>query len=183
MPYLITKMLTPTLSPQATLGEMTTALAGLVEEILVLHDSAFEDSVVTYYSDEIVSNAPRDRAQRLAQMGDPARYAEVMPAEDYDAGEGFDGRPVRRFDVFLYYGVGRNASRAEASAAFRSILENVSASTPGLFYAIREQGVLIAATDHELDMRIEGRPRQRFVNLDPKNYDHRHEAHATVLLG
>lgn len=183
MAYLITKMLTPTLSPQATLGEMTTALAGFVEEVLILHDSAFENRVATYYSDEVVSSAPGDRAQRIALMGDPARYAEVMPAAEYDAGEGFDGRPRRRFDVYVYYGVGRSATRAAAAAAFRSLLENVSASTPGLFYAIREQGVLVAATDHELDMAIEGRPRQSFVAIDRKNYDHRHEAHATVLLG
>lgn len=109
------------------------AFRGFVAEVLQSHDPDFR--VVTYESEAVTS--ADDRRARVAVMGDPARYAEVLYAGDDGRWEtDDDARHV--VNVFLYYGVGA-ASRADAADAFRALLESKT-SPYGLLHAVRAQG-------------------------------------------
>ena len=164
--------------PHGTIAEKVTALTGLVTELATAIDANF--TVVDYYDDTVLSKAANDRAQRLAIMGDPERYIEVMEAEPLSAGD-FDGRPSHRFTVDIYYGVG-TATRSAAAAAFRGLLYSVTADAEGIYYAVRRQGALIVASGHEMDMQAGDDLQSKFVTWNKSNDDYFWNARFTVVL-
>ena len=169
------------------------AFRSFVEEVVRLHDAAY--TVVTY-ADEAVTDAT-SRRQRIAVMGDPARYVECLYAGDQGTWERRDD--VRHVvNVFVYHGVG-SASRADAADAFRDVMDSRSAAAPGLLHAIRAQGVVTIQgdeTDTDGDAIAEaaafagfpvdlGAPEQvRATLAQPEDFrqDFRHEAAFVVTL-
>lgn len=145
MSYLLSSALTAAVDAPP-LALKIAAFAGFCAEVLQGHDATY--AVSTYVSDAVTEAT--SRKQRVAVMGDPARYCEVLYAGDEGTWETDDD--VRHaVDVFVYHGVG-TADRADALDAFRAALESRDTSTPGLLHAIRAQGSIhIVGTETDTD--------------------------------
>ena len=162
--------------------EAISAMAEMLEDVLVLHDTEFTGQVVTYLDDQIDAKSAETRD---AIMKDPARYCELWWLGD--AGYGPDaggaqldraGRfPVRlRMAVAIYYGVTARGVNAEdlalAASTFRLLMGQVGVYTggawitaPGVLDALRQQGYVITDTDSvELGIYIEPAVAVSFVN-------------------
>ena len=176
MAYLIASALDPASDTEATLGEKKTALAGIMQEAALIHDSTF--TTVTYYDESVYSKAANTRQQRLAIMGSPERHIVVTPRQPLE-GEEYDGRPGMNFDVFVYYGQGA-ASAATADAAFDALMGAVSSTVPGLMYAIQRQREFISATNHALWLTLVSTPVYGRYELDKSQDDYWWLAHLII---
>ena len=132
---------------EPTMAEKRAALAALVLEVLRLHDAGF--AVEERIRQGTLDGA--DRADRVALMGDPARYAEVDYAgEDEEAtpaGYGAQSVPGHAFRVRVWVGYADQSTYAASSQAlFDRVTESRTAAAPGLLHLLRVQPYLTVAT-------------------------------------
>lgn len=151
MTALETRLLTEAAGRQdgADLEVVLDALAAFVRRVLGTHSAEYArpGRVATHLADEVIQAV--GRADRVAIMGDPARYAEIEWLGRGDAGGTLlaDSTPYsapQRFRVFVYYGRGRERP-AEAAASFRALCESRNPARPGLLWAAHATGLLITA--------------------------------------
>ena len=130
------------------------ALAAFVAEHLSTFDPAYGEAgrVATYLDQAVVS--AESRRERVALMGSPARYAEVVPADRLmeDAARPLRGAMGEAFavrhavDVVVYYGLPpRQSGPGEADTrAFRRLVEGPGDdhALPGLRVALAAQAYL-----------------------------------------
>lgn len=188
MTALETRLLTEAAGRQdgADLEQMTLALAAFVGRVLTTHsaDYALPGRVATHLADEVIQAT--GRADRVALMGDPARYAEI---EWIGRGEGgprlADGSGYaapQRFRVFVYYGRG-DERPAEAAASFRALCERRDPQRPGLLWAVHAAGLLVTPEGAELAMSAPADVRTALVMPSGSRPDDaRHELAFTLTI-
>ena len=131
------------------------ALAAFLVRVLTTHSAYYglDGRVATHLSDAVVQAT--GRADRVAVLGDPARYAEIDWLGRADTGtrllDGSSYAGPQRFRVFVYYGRG-DEPEAQAASSFRALCESTDPAQPGLLHAVEAVGFLVDAGGHELTM-------------------------------
>ncbi len=180
-----------TAAPTATLDEILNAgLATFIEEVLVLQSSAdWTGQVYAHWSAEMIGPEAYDEALRTEVMvpvstgGAPVRFCQIWPADPFETGEDFDGRPLYRFNVVIMYGVG-DATRATAQTAFNDLIGDTAPAAPGIIHALRRHGTVVIATDHELEIGYEpGSLGLKFMEVEHENDRYWHEATFVAFIG
>ena len=144
------------------------ALAGFIEAVLSTHDPAWAGRVRTHLSPILTVTGAKGRTLRRAYMnGDESGRPGVARLVELDT-SGMAGntnsdsaRVTDRLDVAIYLGAppldsraaggqtadAADAVRAQHAATFRRLLSCRERDTPGILYAIVQQGVIVCAAD------------------------------------
>lgn len=120
------------------------ALVALIAEVLALHDPNFV--VADRIREATLNGAHRDN--RLALMGNPTRYCEVVHSTSSDSGFGLQNVvvPAHTFNVNLWVGYADDDDAASSSQAFfDSVVHSTDSATPGLIPLLGAQDSLQTA--------------------------------------
>ena len=167
------------------------ALAAFVEAFLVSFDAGFAGRVATHLDAAVITS--RSRRERARLMGEPARYAEVFPAEGTAAGpallagaSGESYATAHDFNVVVYYGLPpRRGPGVDDTAAIRRLVEGAAGEPlggapndlPGLRVALAAQAYLPAPAGGEMPLRaVRTLALQPVLLADGTSDEWRHEA-------